>query len=197
MKRFKIPTILESESEPSNTNCIWKNGDDFKEYKNGKWVKAELFASDDFKTIFEDLVDAMYKFSEPVNFAYLHDSYEDEDFKKGGFCLYSSKYISESDKVPIYIHDYENNRWIFLPSMTTLVGNVFNSNNTTKYSSISIDGIAFIKNENSPEFSLGCIKAFDSIVEKTFNSTLTSITDNNGYGIQYLFKSSVKITKCI
>ena len=51
MKRFKLPTILESESEPSNTNCIWKNGDDFKEYKNGKWVKAELFASDDFKTL--------------------------------------------------------------------------------------------------------------------------------------------------
>ena len=196
MKRFKIPTILESESEPSNTNCIWKNGDDFKEYKNGKWIKAELFASDDFKTIFEDLVDAMYKFSEPVKFKYLYDTY-DKDNIKSGFWLYGSKYISESDKVPIYIHDYENNRWIFLPSMTTLVGNIFNSSNTTKYNDISIDGIAFIKNENSPEFSLGCIKAFDSIVEKTFDSTLTSITDNNGYGIQYLFKSSVKITKCI
>lgn len=196
MKRFKIPTILESESEPSNTNCIWKKGDDFKEYKNGKWVKAELFASDDFKTIFEDLVDAMYEFSEPVEFKYLYDTY-DKDYIKSGFWLYGSKYIPESDKVPIYIHDYENNRWIFLPSMTTLVGNIFNSKNTTKYSSISIDGIAFIKNENSPEFSLGCINAFDSIVGKTFNSTLTSITDNNGYGIQYSFKSSVKITKCI
>ena len=196
MKRFKIPTILESESEPNNTNCIWKQGDDFKEYKNGKWVKAELFASDDFKTIFEDLVDAMYEFSEPVEFRYLYDTY-DEDHIKSSFWLYGSKYISESDKVPIYIHDYENNRWIFLPSMTTLVGNIFNSSNTTKYSSISIDGIAFIKNENSPEFSLGCISAFDSIVGKTFNSTLTSITNNNGYGIQYLFKSSVKITKCI
>lgn len=196
MKRFKIPTILESESEPSNTNCIWKNGDDFKEYKNGKWVKAELFASDDFKTIFEDLVDAMYKFSEPVEFKYLYDAY-DRDYVKNGFWLYGSKHISESDKVPIYIHDYENNRWIFLPSMTTLVGNIFNSSNTTKYNNISIDGIAFIKNENSPEFSLGCISAFDSIVGKTFDSTLTSITDNNGYGIQYLFKSSVKITKCI
>lgn len=196
MKRFKIPTILESESEPSNTNCIWKKGDDFKEYKNGKWVKAELFASDDFKTIFEDLVDAMYEFSEPVEFRYLYDAY-DEDYIKSGFCLYSSEYISESDKIPIYIHDYENNRWIFLPSMTTLVGNIFNSSNTTKNSSISIDGIAFIKNENLPEFSLGCIKAFDSIIGKTFNSTLTSITDNNGYGIKYSFKSSVKITKCI
>ena len=196
MKRFKIPTILESESEPNNTNCIWKQGDDFKEYKNGKWVKAELFASDDFKTIFEDLVDAMYEFSEPVEFRYLYDTY-DEDYLKSGFCLYSSEYISESDKIPIYIHDYENNRWIFLPSMTTLVGNIFNSKNTTKYSSISIDGIAFIKNENSPEFSLGCISAFDSIVGKTFDFTLTSITNNNGYGIQYLFKSSVKITKCI
>lgn len=196
MKRFKIPTILESESEPSNTNCIWKQSDDFKEYKNGKWVKAELFASDDFKTIFEDLVDAMYKFSEPVEFKYLYDVY-DKDYVKNGFWLYSSKHISESDKVPIYIHDYENNRWIFLPSMTTLVGNIFNSSNTTKYDNISIDGIAFIKNENSPEFSLGCISAFDSIVGKTFDSTLTSITDNNGYGIQYLFKSSVKITKCI
>lgn len=196
MKRFKIPTILESESEPSNTNCIWKQGDDFKEYKNGKWVKAELFASDDFKTIFEDLVDAMYEFSEPVEFKYLYDTY-DADYVKNGFWLYSSKYISESDKVPVYIHDYENNRWIFLPSMTTLVGNIFNSSNTTKYSNISIDGIAFIKNENSPEFSLGCISAFNSIVGKTFDSKLTSITDNNGYGIQYLFKSSVKITKCI
>ena len=196
MKRFKIPTILESESEPSNINCIWKNGDDFKEYKNGKWVKAELFTSDDFKTIFEDLVDAMYEFSEPVKFGYLYDAY-DQDYIKNGFWLYGSKHISESDKVPIYIHDYENNRWIFLPSMTTLVGNIFNSSNTTKYGRISIDGIAFIKNENSPEFSLGCISAFDSIVGKTFDSTLTSITDNNGYGIQYLFKSSVKITKCI
>ena len=138
----------------------------------------------------------MYEFSEPVKFRYLYDTY-DADNIKSGFWLYSSKYISESDKVPIYIHDYENNRWIFLPSMTTLVGNIFNSSNTTKYSSISIDGIAFIKNENSPEFSLGCIKAFDSIVGKTFNSTLTSITDDNGYGIQYSFKSSVKITKCI
>lgn len=196
MKRFKIPTILESESEPSNTNCIWKKGDDFKEYKNGKWVKAELFASDDFKTIFEDLVDAMYEFSEPVEFRYLYNT-DDKYSAKGGFWLYGSKYISESDKVPIYIHDYENNRWIFLPSMTTLAGNIFNSSNTTKDSSISIDGIAFIKNENSPEFSLGCISAFDSIVGKTFDSTLTSITDNNGYGIQYSFKSSVKITKCI
>ena len=79
MKRFKLPTILESESEPSNTNCIWKKGKDFKEFKNGEWVNAEMFASDEFKSIFGDLVYAMYKFSEPVKFKYLD---EKENFGK-------------------------------------------------------------------------------------------------------------------
>ena len=196
MKRFKLPTILESESEPSNTNCIWKKGDDFKEFKNGEWVNAEVFSSDKFKTIFEDLVDAMYEFSEPVEFTYL-SNVNDLDKIKNGFCLDDKKNYSSSAKVPVYIHDYENNRWICLPSMTTLTGNIFNSNNKTKHTSISIDGIAFIKNESLPEFSLGCINAFDSIVGKTFDSTKTSILDNNKYGIQYLFEPSVKITKCI
>lgn len=40
MKRIKLPVIVESQTEPQDKNVIWKNGDSFKELKNGKWEES-------------------------------------------------------------------------------------------------------------------------------------------------------------
>ena len=196
MKRFKLPTILESESEPSNTNCIWKKGEDFKEYKNGEWVNAEMFASDEFKSIFGDLVYAMYKFSEPVKFKYLD---EKENFGKletsNMFKLLDTSYRNGFIQVPVYVHDSENNKWILLSSLSSIAGNIFNSNQNL--SSLYIDVIAFAENKKIPDTSLTFVAAFDSIVGKSFDDTLNVIKDSNNKGLVYRFAPSVKITKCI
>ena len=196
MKRFKLHTILESESEPSNTNCIWKKGEDFKEYKNGEWVNAEMFASDEFKSIFGDLVYAMYKFSEPVKFKYLD---EKENFGKletsNMFKLLDTSYRNGFIQVPVYVHDSENNKWILLSSLSSIAGNIFNSNQNL--SSLYIDVIAFAENKKIPDTSLTFVAAFDSIVGKSFDDTLNVIKDSNNKGLVYRFAPSVKITKCI
>ena len=196
MKRFKLLTILESESEPSNTNCIWKKGEDFKEYKNGEWVNAEMFASDEFKSIFGDLVYAMYKFSEPVKFKYLD---EKENFGKletsNMFKLLDTSYRNGFIQVPVYVHDSENNKWILLSSLSSIAGNIFNSNQNL--SSLYIDVIAFAENKKIPDTSLTFVAAFDSIVGKSFDDTLNVIKDSNNKGLVYRFAPSVKITKCI
>ena len=197
MKRFKLPTILESESEPSNTNCIWKKGEEFKEYKNGEWVKAEMFASDEFKSVFGDLVYAMYKFSEPVYFTLLRPSADFGRLEKSnmfGLLDPSSGSSATTNNVPVYVHDSENNKWILLSTLTSTIGNIFNSGTISYF---FIDAIAFAENKKTPDISLAYIAAFDSVVGKTFDGTDNVIKDSNNKGLVYRFAPSVKITKCI
>lgn len=197
MKRFKLPTILESESEPSNTNCIWKKGEDFKEFKNGEWVNSEMFASDEFKSVFGDLVYAMYKFSEPVYFTFLQPSASFgflEESNMFGLLDPSSGSTAVTNNVPVYVHDSENNKWILLSTLTSTIGNIFNSGTTSYF---FIDAIAFAENKKTPDISLAYIAAFDSVVGKTFDGTDNVIKDSNNKGLVYRFAPSVKITKCI
>lgn len=200
MKRFKLPTILESESEPLNTNCIWKKGDDFKEFKNGEWVNSEMFASDEFKSVFGDLVYAMYKFSEPVRFMFINVSgsfYSSiQDSNVFGLFDTSCAATNATNNVPVYVHDSENNKWILLSTLTSTIGNIFNSG-TVSSSIFYIDAIAFAENKKTPDISLAFVAAFDSIVGKSFDGTTNVIKDSNNKGLVYRFAPSVKITKCI
>lgn len=200
MKRFKLPTILESESEPSNTNCIWKKGEDFKEFKNGEWVNSEMFASDEFKSVFGDLVYAMYKFSEPVRFMFINvtGSFFSGIKDSNVFELFDTSCASNNttNNVPVYVHDSENNKWILLSTLTSLIGNIFNSG-TVSSTNFYIDAIAFAENKKTPDISLAFVAAFDSIVGKSFDGTTNVIKDSNNKGLVYRFAPSVKITKCI
>lgn len=200
MKRFKLPTILESESEPLNTNCIWKKGDDFKEFKNGEWVNSEMFASDEFKSVFGDLVYAMYKFSEPVRFMFINVSgsffSSIKDSNVFGLFDTSCESNNTTNNVPVYVHDSENNKWILLSTLTSTIGNIFNSGTVSSYN-FYIDAIAFAENKKTPDISLAFVAAFDSIVGKSFDGTTNVIKDSNNKGLVYRFAPSVKITKCI
>lgn len=198
MKRFVLPTILESKSEPSNTNCIWKKDDDFKEFKNGEWVNAEMFASDEFKSVFGDLVYAMYKFSEPVKFRFLSngENIYRVEHPNSFLLLNPDCYHGNSVNIPIYVHDSENNKWVLLSTLTSTAGNIFNSGKTNY--TFYIDAIAFAENKISSDLSLIYVSAFDSIVGKSFDNTIQAIdNNNNNTGLVYQFKPTVKITKCI
>ena len=84
---------------------------------------------------------------------------------------------------------------LLLSSLSSIAGNIFNSNQNLF--TLYIDAIAFAENKQIPDTSLAFVAAFDSIVGKSFDDTLNVIKDSNNKGLVYRFAPSVKIKKCI
>lgn len=196
MKRVKIPTIVESQFEPKDTNCIWKNGEEFKEFKNGEWVKAEMFGGrdDTLKDMIGGMVHGLYKFSEPVSFKFLKNGDSSGNLSINDLYLISKNYNPIAE-FSLYVHDCIDEQWVLLTNLTSKTAYVFSSGSFVW--GRSIDAIAVANNQYDSSTWLGIIEAFDDVVGKSFSGEIEAILKSDQNGILHKFSSSNKVTKLI